>query len=543
MYNENLSKNKANHSALSPVGFVARAALAHPKRTSIIYGERRYTWKETYDRTLKLASALTKAGIKEGDTVSTLLPNIPEMLELHFAVPMIGAVINTQNTRLDAATVAYMLDHAKTKYFFVDQEYSVLAKQALALCEVMPTVIEVEDCNVSNPESFGNLNYNEFIEQGDSGFAWTSVEDEWQAISLNYTSGTTGNPKGVVYHHRGAYLNSLSNIVGLSLTSSVVYLWTLPMFHCNGWCYTWAVTALAGTHVCLRQPEGRYIYHALANYGVTHMCAAPIILNMLINTEEKYRLPFTQKVITAVGGAAPPSATIAAMDEMGVQVIHLYGLTETFGPTLICDFQDEWANLPLKEKSQKVARQGIPMHSMSAMKVVDMETSQQVPQDGNTIGELLVQGSSVMKGYLLDDGNTLEALKDGWFHTGDLAVWHIDGYVEIKDRAKDIIITGGENVSTLEVESALYQHSGVLEAVVVAGPDEHWGEIVCAFITLKNGEEYTHNCIIDHCRTLLARYKCPKRIVFMDFIPKTSTGKFQKFILRDMLLSEYKVAL
>lgn len=535
MFTTDLDQNQANHSALTPTYFLSRAALANPNKVGVIYGDVRRTWKEIHDRCLKLASALSKAGIGKGDTVAALLPNLPELLELHYAIPMLGAVINAQNTRLDAETIAYMLEHSNAKVFFVDEEYYERVEKALKKSSVKPLVI-----NVSDPSAPGQLigkhKYEEFLASGDDNYQWEWPADEWDAIALNYTSGTTGKPKGVVYHHRGAYLNAMSNALGLGFTSEVRYLWTLPMFHCNGWCFPWAVTAVGGTHICLRQPAGPAIFEAIAEHKPTHFCAAPVVLNMMVNTPEEERREFDHAIVAATGGAAPPAATIQEMQKLGINVVHLYGLTETYGPSMICEFQEDWQALDATEKANKIARQGIPSLSMTDFMVANPETLEPVPKDGTTIGELMVRGNSVMKGYLCNKGETLEAFADGWFHTGDLGVWYPDSYVEIKDRSKDIIISGGENISSLEVESVLYQHEGVFEAAVVACDDKHWGEIACAFVVRKPAwEALTQEDIVEHCRTILAGYKCPKRIVFIEEMPKTSTGKFQKHVLRDML--------
>jgi len=536
MFELGLDKAEANYTPLTPVTFIQRTALAHPTRTAVIHGSIRRNWAETYARCLKMASALRKLGVRKGDTVAALLPNIPEMLELHFAVPMIGAVLNAQNTRLDSKTMTFMLNHGRAKVFFTDKEYSDRSRDALIGCDARPTVIDVDDPNFDGGELIGKMTYDALLATGDDDFQWDMPDDEWQAIALNYTSGTTGNPKGVVYHHRGANLNAMSNVIGFGLPSGAVYLWTLPMFHCNGWCYPWAVTAVAGTHVCLRSPQPKDIYEALAEHGVTHFCAAPVVLNMMINAPDEHKKPFSQHVTAATGGAAPPAATIEAMEAMGVQVVHLYGLTETYGPSLICEFQDEWKSMDAKNKAAKMARQGILSLSMTDMMVADPVTSEPVPKNGMTIGELFVRGNSVMKGYLNNPEETAKAFSGGWFHTGDLGVWHSDGYVEIKDRSKDIIISGGENISTLEVESTLYDHPAVLETAVVAAPDDHWGEVPCAFITLKPGNEgLTEADIVAHCKANLAGFKVPRKILFVDDLPKTSTGKLQKHMLRSQL--------
>lgn len=533
-----LGKNQANFAALTPVTFIARAALAHPERTAVIHGSIRRSWAETYRRCRQLASALQALGVEPGDTVAALLPNVPEMLELHFAVPMIGAVLNAQNTRLDARSMSYMLNHGKAKVFFTDTEYHQRAAEAVQGCQRPPLVVDFADPNFNGGERIGSLTYDELLAQGQEDFAWQMPDDEWQSIALNYTSGTTGDPKGVVYHHRGAHLNALSNIIGLGLPSGAVYLWTLPMFHCNGWCYPWAVTAVAGTHVCLRQPQPKQIFEAILAHRVTHFCAAPVVLTMLVNAPESKQVRFDHPVTAATGGAAPPAAIIEAMEQLGIQIVHLYGLTETYGPSLICEFQDPWAELPLPEKAGKMARQGILSLSMTDMMIADVETHEPVPRDGATIGELFVRGNSVMKGYLDNPNETDKAFTGGWFHTGDLGVWHPDGYVEIKDRAKDIIISGGENISTLEVENTLYHHPAVLEAAVVAMPDPLWGEVPCAFIAQKDGQVVQEAEILAFCKTHMAGFKCPKKVIFMDELPKTSTGKIQKHVLRSMLAEE-----
>ncbi|WP_421705520.1 AMP-binding protein [Alloalcanivorax xenomutans] len=534
-FDADLTPNAANFSALTPLTFLTRTALAHPYRTAVIHGPVRRTWAETHQRCLRLASALRAMGVGPGDTVAALLPNVPEMLELHFAVPMLGAVLNTQNTRLDAASMAFMLDHGQAKVFFTDPEFHERSREALSRCSVSPLVVDVEDPTFEGGERVGELTFDDLMARGRDDVTWQAPADEWQAITLNYTSGTTGDPKGVVYHHRGAYLNALSNIIGLGLPQGAAYLWTLPMFHCNGWCFPWAVTAVAGTHVCLRQPHPEPIFRAISEHKVTHFCAAPVVLNMMINAPEKQRRPFDHTVTVATGGAAPPAATIAAMEKLGINIVHLYGLTETYGPSLVCEFQDPWADLSLEHKADKVARQGILSLSMTDMMVADPETMTPVPRDGVSLGELFVRGHSVMKGYLNNPQGTEKAFAGGWFHTGDLGVWHKDGYVEIKDRSKDIIISGGENISTLEVESVLYSHPAVLEAAVVAGPDPHWGEIPCAFIALKGGLSVSEEDIVSHCREGLAGFKCPKKVFFVDELPKTSTGKFQKHVLREQL--------
>jgi len=530
-----LAKNPANYTTLTPLTFIARAALAHPDRTAVIYGDIRRSWAETYRRCLRLASALQALGVGPGDTVAALLPNVPEMLELHFAVPMLGAVLNAQNTRLDARTIGYMLDHGKAKVFFTDTEYHQRAAAALSDCRQPPLVIDVCDPHVSEGRRIGRISYDELLSQGSEEFRWQPPEDEWHSITLNYTSGTTGDPKGVVYHHRGAYLNALSNVIGLGLPSGAVYLWTLPMFHCNGWCFPWAVTAVAGTHVCLRQVQPERIFEAIRAHEVTHFCAAPVVLTMLVNAAASTQVHFAHPVTAATGGAAPPAAIIEAMEKLGIRIVHLYGLTETYGPSVICEFQDTWAGLPLAEKAGKIARQGILSLSMTDMMVADPATLEPVPRGGATIGELFLRGSTMMKGYLNDPEATAKAFAGGWFHTGDLGVWHPDGYVEIKDRSKDIIISGGENISSIEVENVLYRHPAVLEAAVVAMPDPFWGEVPCAFIAIKQGQALDEEEVVRFCKANLAGFKCPKKVIFLDELPKTSTGKIQKHVLRSRL--------
>jgi len=537
IFESGMTKSTANFTALTPVTFIERTALAHPHRTAVIHGNIRRNWGETWQRCRQIASALHRLGIRKGDTVAVLLPNIPEMLELHFAVPMLGAVLNAQNIRLDAQTMAFMLDHGAARVFITDTEFHDRTRAAVDQCDNRPIIIDVVDSQApTQGERIGHMTYDELLASGDGDFTWQHPDDEWQAVALNYTSGTTGNPKGVVYHHRGAHLNALSNVIALGLHSGAVYLWTLPMFHCNGWCYPWAVTAVAGTHVCLRQLQPAAIFDAIARHRITHFCGAPVVLNMLINAPEKHKRSFEQEVTVATGGAAPPAATIEAMHTLGMNLIHLYGLTETYGPSTICEFQDDWNSLPASKQAARIARQGLYTLSMSDMMVAHPDTLEPVPRDGETMGELMLRGNAVMKGYLKNPAETDKAFAGGWYHSGDLGVWHPDGYVEIKDRAKDIIISGGENISTLEVESVLYYHPAVLEAAVVAAPDEKWGEIVCAFITRKPGyESVDANDITEHCRAHLAGFKIPRRIEFSDELPKTSTGKLQKHVLRSRL--------
>ncbi|MBP6563177.1 MAG: AMP-binding protein [Neisseriaceae bacterium] len=533
--NSVLPQNQANYTVLTPLTFLKRSALAHKNRLSVIHGTVRRTWGETYTRCQRMAHALSQQGIGKGDVVSTLLPNVPEMLELHFAVPMLGGVLNTMNTRLDAKSLAYILDHSDTKILFTDKEFHATATEALALCVCKPVVVDVDDVNFSGGALIGSTDYEALLATGSADYEEALPEDEWQAISLNYTSGTTGQPKGVVYHHRGAHLNALSNIIGIGLLPGSVYLWTLPMFHCNGWCYPWAVAAVSGTSVCLRQPRPEAIFKAIAEHKVTHMCAAPIVLNMMVNAPKEVQLPFSHAVTMATGGAAPASATIAGMAALGINVVHLYGLTETYGPSLVCEPQDDWVGLDATQTATKMARQGVYSLSMSDMMIAD-EEGRPLPKDGDSVGELWVRGNSVMKGYLDNPGETDKAFDQGWFHTGDVGVWYEDGYVQIRDRSKDIIISGGENISSLEVENALYNHPSILEVAVVAAPDDYWGEVPCAFITLKAGQGHvTKDDIVAYCRANLAGFKVVKKVIFTEEIPKTSTGKIQKKVLRSML--------
>ncbi|MFT5720938.1 MAG: fatty-acyl-CoA synthase [Motiliproteus sp.] len=533
-YSIGLEQNTANFVPLSPVGFIARTAEVYPEHTAIIYGELRRNWAETYARCLKIAAALQRLGIGPSDTVAAILPNIPEMLELHFAVPMLGAVLNAQNTRLDAEAIAFMLDHAGAKVLVTDKEFSATVSAALALCKTRPLVIDVDD-PLASGRLLGEHRYEQLLQQQENAdFNWQLPVDEWHPITLNYTSGTTGNPKGVVYHHRGAYLNAMSNIIGQELPRHAVYLWTLPMFHCNGWCYPWAVTAVAGTHVCLRQVTAEPIFAAIKAHRVSHFCGAPVVLNMLINAPEEQQLPIEHPVTVTVGGAAPPATVIEGMQRLGIQVVHAYGLTETYGPSVFCDPQQSWTSLSFEEQAAKMARQGVQAPGVAGLQVADSLTGQPVVNDGLALGEVMIRSNTLMKGYLANPKATAEAFQDGWFRTGDIAVRHPDGYIEVKDRSKDVIISGGENISTIEVEAVLYRHSAVLEAAVVAKADPHWGEVPCAIITLKAGMDADAQQLIDFCRDRLAHYKCPKQVLFAA-LPKTSTGKIQKFALRALV--------
>lgn len=533
-YESGLGKVPANFEALSPVPFIERAASVYPNRPAVIYGDLVRSWKDTYTRCCQLADALEKRGIGKGDTIAALLPNLPEMLELHFAAPMVGAVLNAQNIRLDADTIAFMLNHSQANVLMVDAEFASLARAALLQCDHSVLVVDVEDVASGFDEHIGSLTYEQLLQEGDASYQWSLPDDEWQAIALNYTSGTTGNPKGVVYHHRGAYQNALSNILGQNLPSHAVYLWTLPMFHCNGWCYPWSVTAVAGTHVCLRNVRAADIFTALSAYKVTHFCGAPIVLNMMLNAPEAANIVLEQEVTVTTGGAAPPAAIIEGMERLGIKVVHAYGLTETYGPSVFCDFQQAWAELPMEKKAAKMARQGVRAPAVGRLMVANALTLEPLPHDGESMGEVFIRGNTVMKGYLANPQATQEAFQGGWFHTGDLAVCHPDGYIEVKDRAKDIIISGGENISTLEVENTLYQHPDILEAAVVALSDDKWGEVPCAVITLKAGADVSADDLIQFCRARLAHFKCPKQVVF-SALPKTSTGKIQKFALRELV--------
>ncbi|MDH2621734.1 acyl-CoA synthetase [Acinetobacter baumannii] len=532
-YNE-LPRTPANFVALSPLRYLERAAYIYPDQASIIHGNRQISWKQTYQRCRQFASQLQQLGIVKNDTVSVLLPNVPAMIEAHFAVPMAGAVLNTLNTRLDAKTIAFMLEHAETKVLLVDPEFVNLAREALSLIPNQHIiVIDVADEEYEGENQFlGSFEYEEWLAQGDANFEWQLPEDEWDAISLNYTSGTTGNPKGVVYHHRGAYLNAASNILACGMKPRAVYLWTLPLFHCNGWCFAWSIAASGGTNICLRKVDQELVMQLIAKHKVDYFCGAPIVLSMIINLPKEKQPSIEHHVEVMVAGAAPPVAVIEGMRNIGINVNHVYGLTETYGPSALCASQAGWSDLSITEQAQLHSRQGVPYPLQDSMRVLDPETMQPVPNDGETMGEIMFRGNIVMKGYLKNPKATEEAFAGGWFHTGDLAVCHPDGYAKITDRSKDIIISGGENISSLEVEDVLYKHPAVLTAAVVAKPDERWQEVPCAFIELKTGASVTPEEIIEHCQKELARFKVPKDVVITE-IPKTSTGKLQKFILRE----------
>jgi fatty-acyl-CoA synthase len=531
-YEIGLDKNAANYVPLTPIGFLRRSAAVYPDRLAVAYGERRYSWRQALGRCRRLASALVARGIRRGDTVALMAPNIPEAFEAHFGVPMAGAVLNALNIRLDLETVAFILRHGEAKILLTDTEFAPGVKEALARLDAKPIVIDIADAQGPGGERLGELNYEAFLASGDPEFAEVAPTDEWDAIALNYTSGTTGNPKGVVYHHRGAYLNALGNVLVWGMRQHPVYLWTLPMFHCNGWCFPWTITAMAGTHVCLRRVEAAAIYQAIAREGVTHLCGAPVVMNMLLNAEPGERPSLDRRIEMMTAGAAPPAAVIEGMEGLGFHITHVYGLTEVYGPAVVCAWHGEWDELPAAERARLKARQGVTYPVLDDLMVADPACLAPVPADGATMGEVFMRGNIVMKGYLKNQGATEEAFAGGWFHSGDLGVMHPDGYIELKDRSKDIIISGGENISTIEVEDVLYRHPGVLEAAVVARPDQMWGETPCAFVTLKPAASATAEEIIAFCRDHLAHFKAPRTIIFGP-LPKTSTGKIQKFLLRD----------
>ena len=526
-----LAKSAANFTALTPLGLLRRAAAVYPDKLAVIHGATRFTYRELYRRCRRLADALRLRGITRGDTVAVMAPNVPALLEAHYGVPMAGAVLNALNYRLDARSIAFILRHGQAKLLIADREFVPIVRVALEELGGQLPLVEIDDG--AGGASLGGTEYEAFLGEGDPEAEWAVPADEWEPIALNYTSGTTGNPKGVVYHHRGALLNALGNAITLGLDRHSVYLWTLPMFHCNGWTHSWAVTAVAGTHVCLRRVEPAPIFAAIAEHRVTHLCGAPIVLNLLAHAPDGVKRRFDHVVEVATGGAAPPSAMIEAMERMGFRVTHLYGLTESYGPSTVCAWQEEWAALPIAERSAHMARQGTAYLTLDCQRVVDPQTMVDVPADGVTMGELVLRSNTVMKGYLKNPAATAAAFEHGWLHTGDLAVSHPDGYVEIKDRSKDIIISGGENISSLEVEEALYRHPEVMEAAVVTKPDPVWGETPCAFVTLKpGGEPVAAEDIVAWCRANLAHYKVPRSVVFGP-LPKTSTGKIQKYELRE----------
>jgi fatty-acyl-CoA synthase len=531
-YLAGLDRNAANYTPLTPLSLIARTAYAYPQQLAVVHGERRYTWAETYARARRLASALARSGVGKGTTVAVMAANTPEMVEAHFGVPMTGAVLNTLNTRLDAEAIAFMLEHAEAKVLITDTEFAPTVEKALAALKAKPLVVDIDDPLGPGGKRLGASDYESFIAAGDPDFAWTHPDDEWDPISLNYTSGTTGNPKGVVYHHRGAYLNALSNIIDWGMPRHAVYLWTLPMFHCNGWCFPWTMAANAGVNVCLRKVDPGLIFDAIRRQKVTHFCGAPIVHLALINAPMELRAGIDHVVHCLVAGAAPPAAVIEGMERMGFDITHVYGLTETYGPAAVCAKHPEWDALDIGARTERNGRQGVRYTCEEGMTVRDPETMTEVPWDGETMGEIMFRGNITMKGYLKNPRATDEAFAGGWFHSGDLAVMQPDGYVKIKDRSKDIIISGGENISSLEVEDTLYRHPAVMAAAVVAQPDPKWGETPCAFVELKPGASASEDELIEHCRRTLARFKAPKKVVFGE-LPKTSTGKIQKFVLRD----------
>lgn len=531
-FETDLDKNAANYVPLSPLSFLVRTAKTFPDRLAVAHGKRRYTWAQTAERCRRLGSALAARGVGRGDTVAAMLTNTPEGIEAAHGVPMTGAVLNMLNTRLDAATIAFILDHGEARVLLTDTEFAPVVKEALSLTDRELLVIDVDDSEGPGGEKLGETDYEAFLTTGDPAFEGLRPADEWDAIALNYTSGTTGDPKGVVYHHRGAYLNALGNIMVWGMKMHPVYLWTLPMFHCNGWCFPWTITVQAGTHVCLRKVEASAIYKAFAEEGVTHLCGAPIVMSMLLNADDQTKQAFPQRVQMMTAASPPPATVLAGMERMGIDVTHVYGLTEVYGPAVVCAWHDDWSIKPVDEQAALKSRQGVRYPSLEGLYVADPATMNPVPADGETMGEVMMRGNVVMKGYLKNPSATDKAFQDGWFHTGDLGVMHEDGYIELKDRSKDIIISGGENISTIEVEGVLYRHPAVMDVAVVARPDEKWGETPCAFVTLRPGAEATEGQIIAFAREHMAHFKCPKTVVFGD-LPKTSTGKVQKFVLRE----------
>lgn len=540
IYDEHLDRNAANYQPLTPLTFLSRAALIHPDRIAIIHGSLRRNYGDFYRRSRQLASAIEKRGIKRGETVAAMLANTPPMLEAHHGVPMAGAVLLSINTRLDPEIIAFQLDHSEARMVIVDREFSGVMAEALAKAKVDPIVIDYDDPDFSEDapatkgEAIGTIEYEAFVAEGDPDYDWQMPGDEWDAISLNYTSGTTGNPKGVVYHHRGAALMGYSNVIASGMGRHPVYLWTLPMFHCNGWCFPWTLAVEAGTHVCLRWVRAKAMYDAIADHRVTHLCGAPVVMAILIDAAEADKRPFDHTVTFNTAAAPPPQAVLAGMRDAGFEVTHLYGLTETYGPAVVNQWKDEWDALDGPARAAQTARQGVRYPSLEDLAVMDSETMERTPPDGETIGEVMFRGNIVMRGYLKNPTASAEAFRGGWFHSGDLGVLHEDGYIELKDRAKDIIISGGENISSIEVENALYRHPAVQTAAVVAKPDDKWGETPLAFVELKPGQSVSAEDLIAHCRATLARFKCPREIRFEE-VPKTSTGKIQKYVLRKMV--------
>ena len=536
-YARDLDRCSANHVALSPLSFLERSALVYPDKIAVVHGKSSYSYRALRARCGRLAAALARRGIGAGDTVSVLAPNIPALLEAHYGIPMLGAVLNAINTRLDADTIAFILQHGESKVLIADREFTGVVGPALEKLGRDILLVEIDDPEAGGAgQSLGGVDYEDFLAEGEAGHVCAPPSDEWHPIALNYTSGTTGNPKGVVYSHRGAYLNAIGQVLAFGLGPQTRYLWTLPMFHCNGWTYTWAVTAVGGTHVCLRRVDPALIFPAIRDHAVTHMCGAPIVLNMMIHAPDEQKLAFDHVVEVATGGAAPPSAVIEKMEAMGFRVTHLYGLTETYGPAVVNEWLADWDDLPKDGRTAKKARQGVRYAALEGLSVRDPETMEPTPADGETIGEVMFRGNIVMKGYLKNKAASDEAFAGGWFHSGDLGVMHADGYIQLKDRSKDIIISGGENISSIEVEDALYKHPAVASCGVVARQDDKWGETPVAYVELKPGASATEEEIVEHCRSLLARFKCPRTVVFAE-IPKTSTGKIQKFQLREMAKS------
>jgi len=534
-FNLELEKNQGNYSPLSPTSLIAWASDVYPDRVAVVYGERKLTWRETYSRCRQFASALKQLGVGYGDTVAIMAPNIPAMFEAHYGIPMLGAVINALNTRLDATTIAFMLEHGGAKVLLVDREYRAVINEALAKLEKKPYLIDIMDPNIPGAEPIAEIEYETFLETGDRAFDASLPHDEWDAIALSYTSGTTGDPKGVVTHHRGAYLNAVGNVVTWTMPYFSTYLWTLPMFHCNGWCFPWTLAAVAGTSICLRRVEADAIFSLIQAHGVTHMCGAPVVYNTLINAPKTEAQLFSSRVKGMIAGAAPPRSVIEGAEVLGIDLTHVYGLTEVYGPAAVCAQHPEWEQLSLEQRAEKNGRQGVRYVVQEGMEVLDSQTMLPVPRDGKTMGEICFRGNITMKGYLKNPSATNAAFEGGWFRTGDLAIIDEFGYVTIRDRSKDIIISGGENISTIEIEDALYEDHRILEAAVVAQRDEKWGEVPCAFVTLKSNDMVmTESEVIEFCKDRLARYKCPKRVIF-GALPKTSTGKIQKAQLRELL--------